>query len=190
MKLTEIKTPSREKLFEELNKDNDTGFLTEDLVDIVRAMKSSWKVLVNEGKEKHTAPPRKGSKQIAKDSPEPKKGEVVIRTCDLFDKTYPEKIRTIPKLKQKFEDFKNAKLENPTLPVGKDAAFTSNNILRGLRHAHLTQDISVIYKISGEGNTMYLDLYGLFSHADLGTGNAPQIRTQQTMGQKLVRQRF
>ena len=36
MNLKEIKQPSDKKLFEELDRQNDTGFLTEDLVEIYR----------------------------------------------------------------------------------------------------------------------------------------------------------
>lgn len=37
MNLNEIKQPSDQKLFEELDPQNDTGFLTEDLIKITRA---------------------------------------------------------------------------------------------------------------------------------------------------------
>lgn len=37
MNLNEIKQPSDKKLFEDLDAQNDTGFLTEDLVKITRA---------------------------------------------------------------------------------------------------------------------------------------------------------
>jgi hypothetical protein len=36
MKLTEIRKPSERKLFEEFDKDNNTGFATEDLVQIYK----------------------------------------------------------------------------------------------------------------------------------------------------------
>ncbi len=43
MKITEVTKPSDKKLFETLDRQNDTGFLTEDLVKIVREdEKSNW----------------------------------------------------------------------------------------------------------------------------------------------------
>jgi hypothetical protein len=42
MNLKEVKQPSDQKLFEEIDRDNDTGFLTEDLVKIARAKDGKW----------------------------------------------------------------------------------------------------------------------------------------------------
>lgn len=42
MRLKEIAQPSDQRLFEELDQVNDTGFLTEDLVRITRAKDSQW----------------------------------------------------------------------------------------------------------------------------------------------------
>jgi hypothetical protein len=42
MKLTEVQQPSDQKLFEEIDPQNDTGFLTEDLVKITRAKDGAW----------------------------------------------------------------------------------------------------------------------------------------------------
>jgi hypothetical protein len=36
MKITEVTIPSSKSLFEELDKDNNTGFMTEDLVKVVQ----------------------------------------------------------------------------------------------------------------------------------------------------------
>jgi hypothetical protein len=36
MKITEVTIPSSKSLFEELDKDNKTGFMTEDLVKVVQ----------------------------------------------------------------------------------------------------------------------------------------------------------
>lgn len=43
MKLTEVQQPSDKALFEQIDSDNDTGFLTEDLVKIARAKTGEWK---------------------------------------------------------------------------------------------------------------------------------------------------
>jgi len=43
MKITEVTQPSDQRLFEELNKDNDTGYATSDLVKVVRQHQSgAW----------------------------------------------------------------------------------------------------------------------------------------------------
>jgi hypothetical protein len=42
MNLKEVKQPSDKKLFEEIEATNDTGFLTEDLVKVVRAKDGPW----------------------------------------------------------------------------------------------------------------------------------------------------
>lgn len=42
MKITEVTQPSENALFEALDAENDTGFLTEDLVKIVQAANGPW----------------------------------------------------------------------------------------------------------------------------------------------------
>lgn len=53
MNLKEVKQPSDQTLFEEIDRDNDTGFLTEDLVKIVRAKDGKWQEHTAEGFEAH-----------------------------------------------------------------------------------------------------------------------------------------
>ena len=49
MKITEMTIPSAKSLFESLDKDNNTGYLTEDLVNVVQT------ALINEWSEPMTA---------------------------------------------------------------------------------------------------------------------------------------
>jgi hypothetical protein len=43
MKITEVTIPSAKSLFESLDKDNNTGFMTEDLVSVVQtALTNEW----------------------------------------------------------------------------------------------------------------------------------------------------
>ena len=42
MQIKEILTESNKALYERLDKDNDTGFLTEDLVEVYRANQGPW----------------------------------------------------------------------------------------------------------------------------------------------------
>ena len=118
----------------------------------------------------------------------------VIRKTSLFDDTLAEKIRKGgPKLAARFNAFLDSKRQNPLQPFGSsDTAFTGNAPLgkaipnETLMHAHLTRDISVVYSLSGK-DPRVLKLYGLFTHSDLGTGDTPNIRKQQSMADRLAR---
>lgn len=91
---------------------------------------------------------------------------VKILTCKLLTKTL-DKYKTNKKVVEAFKAFVKQKTEQPTQPFGKtDYAF---KVARDLMHAHLTQDVSVIYSVSGRDPTL-LKLYGVFSHQDSGTG--------------------
>lgn len=57
---------------------------------------------------------------------------------------------------------------NSDAPIGK--------AVPGIAHYHITQDLSLVYRI--EGDTTYL--YGIYSHADMGTGNAAKINKQKS----------
>jgi mRNA-degrading endonuclease YafQ of YafQ-DinJ toxin-antitoxin module len=203
MRLTEIQTPSTKQLFEDF-KDNDTGFLTEDLVSIALAIDGPWADLITEGKgkDRHNVRPSnaKGPPQPRNDPPRAQDNNarptapggkgLQIKTCPLFVKTHFEKTRSYPILAKKFEDFKNAKMENPMAPVGSsDKTFTTYGNFKGLKHVHLTPDISLVYQLEGS-NPITMKLYGLFSHDELGTGQPPSIRRQQSMGVKIANQEF
>lgn len=78
-----------------------------------------------------------------------------------------------PGLINKFHAFVKAKIQNFLTPFGKsDKLF--GHILKtavpgeNLRHAHLDLDVSVVYSITGT-DTKVMKVYGLFSHAELGT---------------------
>jgi mRNA-degrading endonuclease YafQ of YafQ-DinJ toxin-antitoxin module len=115
--------------------------------------------------------------------------DVKFFRSDLYKETYLSKILPNPSLKSKFQDFMEIKRQNPRQPFGgSDTAFASKAPLGlaipNLRHAHITQDLSVIYRVAG--NNIYL--YGFFTHADLGTdGN---IRRQATAATRLSNQSF
>lgn len=51
--------------------------------------------------------------------------------------------------------------------------------LPGISHAHLTHNLSIVYRIDRENET--LNLYGVYSHDDIGTGNPPNVQRQQQM---------
>ena len=119
----------------------------------------------------------------------PRPPSVVFRTCELYDKTLAIRARE-QGIGQKLIDFKNTKLENKMQPFGKtDRAFSNEGNFAGLRHAHITPDVSIVYRLHSN-NPSYIDLYGLFTHDELGTGQPPHLRTQSSMGKKLAGQQF
>ena len=112
----------------------------------------------------------------------------------LFVETFRQKISGNTSVAKKFEEFKDFKINNPLQNYGaKDYPMLSQGpigkAVPGMRHAHLTQDISIFYTIEGRNPTK-IKLYGLFSHADSGTGNASNIKRQQTLGKQLKNQTF
>jgi hypothetical protein len=119
---------------------------------------------------------------------------VKFQVCDLYVNTAHELMMAVPNLGQRIEEFKRAKLENPAQPYGKsDTPFIKEGPLARavpkLRHAHLTQDVSIFYTISG-ADPVVIKLYGVFSHKSSGTGNAANIKIQQKLGKKLANQDF
>lgn len=84
------------------------------------------------------------------------------------------------------------KAASPLALVGKDTPFVAKGPIGTLglniRHAHLTQDLAVCYRI--HGRPTLIDLYGVFSHKELGTGDAANIRMQQQMAKRFGNQEF
>lgn len=102
----------------------------------------------------------------------------------LFDKTFEKQQKPI---KEKFKNFVLWKQENPNKPFGgSDYSFAKNGVLAGYSHAHLNRDLSLIYKF--ENGVIYL--YGVFSHADSGTGTPSNVNKQQSLKSKLDNQNF
>jgi hypothetical protein len=126
----------------------------------------------------------------------PTAAKAVFKICDLFASTFKEKTQVDSSLLEKFENFKKTKENDPLARFGgSDRLFVSGAPLRNaipgenLGHAHLTQDLSVVYSISGKNPTI-VKLYGVFTHAELGTGTPPKIKTQQQMAKTFSNQRF
>lgn len=103
-------------------------------------------------------------------------------------------IKNKPQVHDKLQDFLNAKVADPIQPYGKaDTRFVSAGPIGQtglkLRHAHLTQDVSVVYKLHGD-NPKLLDVYGVFTHKELGTSNTSNIKTQKKIAKKFAQQDF
>ena len=83
---------------------------------------------------------------------------------------------------RKVSDFIQLKLENPTQRYGaSDTRFNPDGPLGKLKisHAHLSQDISILYRIAGSPTKLYM--LGLFSHKETGTGNNSNIKKQKSI---------
>jgi len=83
------------------------------------------------------------------------------------------------------------KRNNPRESFGsKDSPFNSEGIygqeIPGLMHAHLNQDLSIVYKVVGR--ELYLN--GIYSHESLGTGNPSNRRVQQSMAQRFKKMKY
>ena len=114
--------------------------------------------------------------------------QIILRTGSDFRNTY-SKIAQIPSAITKFETFKRMKSSPETLTTqfgSSDKLFTPDSPLGrsvpSLRHIHITHDISLVYRIHG-GNPTYVDLYGFYTHDDLGSapGGGSKPRTLNRM---------
>lgn len=99
-----------------------------------------------------------------------------------------------PHLVEKIAEFKKTKAANPMQPFGKNdtrmiATAPLGRAVPGLRHVHLTQDLSLFYTLSGS-NPQVFNLYGIYSHNESGTGNSQNIKVQKNMGKRLANQSF
>lgn len=116
--------------------------------------------------------------------------EVAFRRCQL----YFDSLVTHKRLTEKLNNFMSFKAGNPLSPFGgSDKKFASsglyNTTIPNLRHAHLSDDISIVYKVHSRNPTL-IDLYGLFSHEELGTGNPSKANAQKTMSKRFSQQSF
>lgn len=111
--------------------------------------------------------------------------ETIFRRCDSYKETYFSKVRPYNSIRSKFRDFMQLKRWNPIEPFGKsDKLFIGHGFyiraIPNLKHAHITQDLSIVYKL--EGGTIWL--YGFYTHDELGTGRPDNKRVQDAMATK------
>ena len=112
-----------------------------------------------------------------------------IRLCDL----YVESVKAHPEAAQGIAKFMAAKTADPNVSYGKsDTHFVSEGPIGRLglkiKHAHVSQDLSVVYRVHSKPTLV--DIYGVFSHKELGTGNAPNVKIQKSMAKKFSNQEF
>lgn len=115
------------------------------------------------------------------------KRETVFRRCDSYKETYLQKVKPYNAIRRKFADFMELKRWNPNQTFGKSDNFFSGGgpigqIAAELRHAHITHDLSILYKL--EGGTIWL--YGFYTHNELGTSRPPQINNQKNIAIKIA----
>jgi len=120
--------------------------------------------------------------------------DVEILVSPLFVETFSQKVLNNPSVAKKYEEFKNSKKNNPLQNYGaRDYPMIGKGPIGqqvpGIRHAHLTQDISVFYTIEGRNPTK-IKLFGVFGHADSGTGTPSNIKRQQAVGKQMKNQQF
>lgn len=117
--------------------------------------------------------------------------DIKFRRHDLYAETYRLRILPHPALRKKFREFMEIKRHNPQQPFGSsDRPFLPGGFFAsqvpGLRHAHVTDDLSIVYRI--QGNEIYL--YGFFKHDDIGTGQPPNTRRQKSMATRFANMQF
>lgn len=110
---------------------------------------------------------------------------VRFRRSPEYKETYLAKVNPYESVRNKFREFMELKRNDPNQAFGKsdkhflgDGFFTQQ--VPGLKHAHITQDLSIVYKISGK-NPTEIYLYGFYTHDELGTGQPPNIRRQSSI---------
>jgi len=118
----------------------------------------------------------------------------VVEYGRLVPKSIARAAREYPGIADKLSDFIEFKKRNHLLPFGNnDKSFASGGnlgrMLPKARKAHLTDDYSVIYEISGKDPTI-IKIDGIFSHADLGTGNPPNMNIQRNIATRISNARL
>jgi hypothetical protein len=97
----------------------------------------------------------------------------------------------------KFLQWKNKTPYNGSLPGfpgfgDSDKKFRSGgnfgSRLPGISHAHVTHNLSIVYFVDRETNT--IRLYGVYSHDDIGTGSPPDLKRQEQMGSRWANMKF
>jgi len=126
--------------------------------------------------------------KVGDEFPIAKVSVVQFRRSKLFNETLAKHRDAAAKV----AEFIKLKTQDPMDQFGKkDQHFVNNGILQatGLIHAHLTFDLSILYKRSGRNPTI-IDLVAIATHDELGTGQPPNIKQQKKMVKVLTSQTF
>lgn len=173
---------AQEILREHIDHCNNTGFATDDLMQILEAHEQGlW------------SQPQTYDQILAEAVKQPvpmaDPNQVVFKRADpLYYKTKELRIDHDLTARNSLHRFMALKRQDPLAPVGRsDRLFVANGYfgqaVPGIRHAHLSgNDLNLVYRI--QGRTIYL--YGFFKHDELGTGMPPSKRMQQSMAAQLA----
>ena len=118
---------------------------------------------------------------------------VVVSETPLFRETAAKYAKPGTNVLSRYADFIRTKLENPTAQFGASDKKNPDSTpmaqeVPGIRHAHLTHDISVFYTLSG-ANPAVLRVYALLTHDEAGTGQPTNTKVQKSMGKRMANQR-
>ena len=107
---------------------------------------------------------------------------VKFRRSKLFNQTLAKH----KDVASKVAEFIKFKTDEPLGRFGKKDQHFVGGILKetGLIHAHLTGDISLLYRRSGK-NPIVIDLIAIATHDELGTGQPPNMKQQKKMAKIL-----
>jgi len=119
----------------------------------------------------------------------PETNKVKFVEGSLWTESVLNAVKDTPNVIEKIKQFQEVKSNNPMDPFGtNDKPFSGTGIykqyLPKAMKAHLTPDISVVYELSGRNPTI-IKLYGVFTHADMGTGQPANIKIQKNLAKRL-----
>lgn len=119
---------------------------------------------------------------------------VVFKSCPLFKESLFNLARNYPNLINRLDAFRDFKRQNPLASFGSSdkpavSKLTFSNEIPGIRHAHLTKDISVWYTVSGR-DPIEIKLYGVFTHHETGTSTTPNQKRQMSTALRFKNQKF
>jgi len=115
-----------------------------------------------------------------------------FQVTPLFRETFAAKTQANPVLASKFNKFIEIKKADPNQLFGaSDKPFKSGGIFSNavpkIRHAHLTHDLSIVYTVVG-GDQPVIQLHGIFSHDDMGTGQPSNLNRQRSLAAQFAGQ--
>ena len=118
---------------------------------------------------------------------------LIIKRSKLFQEHLKTHEQNTPGVGEGFKKFIADKMTTPTAPSGsKDYALGKEGQfgkVPGLKHAGLTNDVSVFYTLSGK-DPHTVHLYGIMSHDEAGIGQPANINRQKNAAKKFAGQIF
>jgi hypothetical protein len=126
---------------------------------------------------------KKGQRQAF--APSPDMPDTIVDRGPEFSQT----LKRYPSIADRFDSWIKAKMASPLSLIGYDKPFVPKSPYAGLMHAHMDDDVSVVYRLVGR-DPRHIKVYGFYSHEDLGTNKASKPRIQQNVSRRLLSQVF